>query len=67
MIAAFAIGIQMVILAQEYNFMTRSYLKNSDLMPELMPLYYSIQLDGTVSLMLSFPMFAFIFYHQLDR
>lgn len=67
LLAAFAIGVCITILASEYNTFTRPIPKNQDVMPTLMPFYWAIQVDATATFLFSVPLLLFIFYNNLEH
>lgn len=66
LLAAFAIGVDITILASEYNTWTRTVLKDQTVIPTLMPFYWTIQVDATATFLFSVPLLLFIFYNNLE-
>jgi hypothetical protein len=65
MLATFGLGVHLVIQAIEYNAATRIFPKNTDLLPQLMPLFWSLEVTATASFLFILPMMIFVFYHHL--
>lgn len=65
MLATFGLGVYLVTEAIEYNAATRIFPKHTDLLPQLMPLFWSLEVTATVSFLFILPMMIFVFYHHL--
>ena len=65
MLTSFATGVYCCIQASEYNANTRLVPKHNDILPNLMPFYWWLQIASCVSLLFVFPMMLFIFYHKM--
>lgn len=62
-----AIGSYLSIQTDEFNAITRDYPKQDDPLPNLMFTYYGLDISSELTLILIFPMMAYIFYHKLQN
>ena len=67
LVSSLAIGVYLSVQAFELNAEIRSYSKQIDPLPKLMPFYRSVQIGATASSLIVFPMMSFIFYHKLEK
>lgn len=67
MLATFGIGVHLVNQAIEYNAATRIFPQKTDQLPQLMPLFWSLEGTATASFLLILPMMIFVFYHHLEK